>query len=144
MTTAKKSKAVKTATVAKAVKTAAPVKAKSTLQPRAAKKAAPVAKTAKPAAKTVAAPAKTAAADTGRKSVQGRGIFKPAALTAELIKRREAKKLTPRQLSTKLGMSPSTVGQIESKGSDMRVGSLIAICRELGVKASRLLATLGE
>ena len=132
MSEAKKSKPVKTGTVAKPA-------AKAKTAP--AKKTVPAKKTAKPAAKATTKPVKSV---TGKKSIQGRGIFKAVELTKELAKRREAKKISPRQLSTELGMSPSTVGFIEAKGSDMRVGSLIAICDALGVKASCLLAQMGH
>ena len=136
MSEVKKSKPVKTGTAAK---TAAKAK------PAPVKKAAP-AKTAKPAAKATTKPVKSAAkaATTDKKTIRARGIFKSGDLTKELAKRREAKGISPRQLSIALKMSPSTVGFIEAKGSDMRVGSLIAICDALGVKASRLLAQMGH
>jgi transcriptional regulator with XRE-family HTH domain len=69
---------------------------------------------------------------------------KHVALLAVIVRARYAADLTQRQLAAKLKRSNSFVWKIEAGERQVKALELIEIARVLGLKASALLAEMGE
>lgn len=67
--------------------------------------------------------------------------FDTLALLAENVKSyRKARRITQRELATIAGLSPATIGAIETANENMRLRTMEKLCRAIDISPARILA----